>query len=268
MKKKGRKKTEGRIEPFIISWETLFNPTIEMAAELINAPVCIVEEWLVQGSFSITDGILSSKAIDFLAKKYVTRLHRYFDNCIQNWKSLDADEQKLFNEFRFKYSKLFVIRATKWNDIDHRCIERDFKNELNNKAREAFFEGFDNPNFPGVFEVLKSNDVYSVSDIECCRVKSDAKLLYCISHSFYYISKRKTAIPARPGFRNMVLEILIENRFHIFSGESDSNVLIDVCLSTYVKQPLLAIADVFGYTRHKNTTSHDQFKKEKAYCCR
>lgn len=263
MKRTRNNKPTHYIEHSIFSWETLFKPTIEMAAEIMNVSTCVIKEWLDQENCTFINDRLDDSAIDFLAKKYVVRLHRYFDNCTHNWKDLDDKDRDLFNEFRTRYSKNFFIRASEWKAIDYRRIERDFKDELESKAYDAFFAGHNIIKF----ELLQS-DITTAYKTNVVKAKDERVLLYLISHNLYYLSRKKTTIPIRPEYRDIVIEILIENRFHIFSGESDSNVLIDAMFHLFVKQPLLAIADVFGYTRHKNTTSHDYFKKEKAYCCR
>ena len=83
MKKRKRNTIAVQFEPLNSSWlDTLFSPTIEMASELMNVPVNVVEEWLTQEHLATdVDGKLSEAAIDFLADKYASRLHRYFDNC-------------------------------------------------------------------------------------------------------------------------------------------------------------------------------------------
>ena len=232
MKRKRNIKPTHYIEHSIFSWEALFNPTIEMAAEIMNVPKSVVAEWLNQENYTIIDERLDDSAIDFLAKKYVVRLHRYFDNCTHNWKDLDDKDRDLFNEFRTRYGKFFFRRASEWKDIDQRRIERDFRNELESKARDAFFEKYDSIRLKGIDELLQSDITVAYENI--VKVKNERILLYRISHNLYYSSRRKTTIPVSPEYRDIVIEILIENRFHIFSGESDSNVLIDVCLSTFV----------------------------------
>lgn len=263
MKRTRNNKPTHYIEHSIFSWETLFKPTIEMAAEIMNVSTCVIEEWLVQESYTVIDNRLDDSAIDFLAKKYASRLHRYFDNCVHNWKDLDDKDRDLFNEFRTRYSKFFFRRTSEWKDIDHRRIERDFRNELESKARDAFFERYDSIRLKGIDELLQSDITVAYENI--VKDKNERILLYRISHNLYYSSRRKTTIPVRPEYRNIVIEILIENRFHIFSGESDSNVLIDAMKHLFVKQPRLAIANVFGCTRHKDKISNE--KEIQTYCC-
>ena len=113
MEKKKRNKQAVRIEPLTISWlDTLFNPTIEMAAELMNVNVDIVDEWLAQEHLATEENNrLSNAAIDFLARKYASRLHKYFTNCLASWDTLDDKDKGLFSQFKRKYGKLLTVTA-------------------------------------------------------------------------------------------------------------------------------------------------------------
>lgn len=244
----------------------LFRPTVGMAAELMNVSVNVVEEWLSRVSFSLdTQGRLSDTGVDFLADKYVDYLHKYFDNCMSSLDDMDGEEWDLFIQFKARYGKIYRSHIEKWKDIDVKRIEKDFRKELNNKAFDAFYQeiGFIDEI---KFQAIPTQEIYVLRDSLDAFTRSEkAELLYKLSHSFYYVTRINTRIPIRPDCRDIILEILQENRFHIFSGESDSNVPIDALLSFKVKQPQLAIACVFGYTRHKNKKTHENIHKSKAY---
>lgn len=271
MKKRKRNTIAVQFEPLNSSWlDTLFSPTIEMAAELMNVSVNVVEEWLAQEHLATdVDGKLSEAAIDFLADKYASRLHRYFDNCLSSWDTLDAKERELFSQFKRKYGKFSHLWRDKWKDIDEKRIVRDFKAELKKKGQDYYFdgiEGFEPFEFPSiVVKGYNEIDAYPVYYLDA-EPKERSVLLFSISHSLYYGSRIKTRIPAKPEHRDIVLEILQENRFHIFTGESEDNVQIDaISSSTNVNQPQLAIVPVFGYPRHKNKLPHEIIDKNKAY---
>ena len=264
MRKRNSRNTDVQeFKPF--SFISLFRPTIDMAADLMNVSIDVVKEWLHRENLSSSqeDDILTEEAIDFLAEKYVGRLHKYFDNCIAYEDSLGSREQSLFDEFKAKYGKFYRRYIDKWDDIDTKKIAKDFKQELNNKTYDAFFGEFDISNLTDQVILAQelSNHIYEDGGIH----QGERVFLYEISRSIYYGSRLKSKAPKDPEYRNIVLEILQENRFHIFSEESDSNALIDAILSSYVKQPQLAIASVFGYRRHKNVGHHDNNHQSKTY---
>lgn len=241
-----------------------FAPTIDMAAELMNVPADIIREWLIQNEFWLDEEChLSQEAIEFLAEKYIKRLHRYFDNCVSAGDDLDSKELERFTTFKKKYGKIYRIRIKKWSDIDIHRIARDFKNELKHKAFSAYFDEFE----PFEFPTILLSEAVSIEIIARNKSRSNNSSLFTsISHSLHYGARIKKKVPARPRYRNIVLETLQENRFHIFSGESDSNALIDATLTLQVKQPQLAIATVFGYIRHKNKRFHETHNEIQAYC--
>lgn len=258
VKQRGQIEVEG-----LTVLDSLFTPTIEMAAELLNVSADLIKEWLVNNELELdAKGHLSESAIEFLSGKFVKRLHKYFDNCVSAGENLGDEEQALFKQFKGKYGKFYRIRINKWGDIDTHRIARDFKNELKRKAVSAFYDNFEAFEFPEVV-LSKAIPLESVANQDPQTRLS--LLLHSIPHSLYFGSRIKTKIPTRPESRNIVLETLQENRFHIFSGESDSNALIDATPTLQVKQPQLAIANVFGYTRRKNNRSHETRNKTQAY---
>ena len=252
-------------KPF--SFISLFGPTIDMAADLMNVSVNVVEEWLSRENLSLDeDEHLTEDAIDFLAEKYVNRLHKYFDNCLASLDNLDSKEQAIFEDFKSKYGKFYRRHINKWGDIDAKRIAKDFRQELSTKAYSAFFDGFEVIDFSK--QILAVQEVVPRIYWDNYTQYERGVLLYELSHSLYYGSRLKTKVPRIPEYRHIVLEILQENHFHIFSGESDSNALIDAFLSSYVKQPQLAFANVFGYLGHKNARFNEFFYQNKTCHCR
>ena len=265
--KKRKNKDTGAIQEFRpFSFISLFMPTIDVAADLMNVSVTVVEEWLSRENLLLDDeDQLTEDAIDFLSQKYVDRLHKYFDNCLTAWDHLDNKERVLFEEFKSKYGKFFRRHIEKWDDIDVKRIAKDFRQELSSKAYNAYFNGFEAIDFAEKIIAAKEVEPYIFSDNYTKYERG--VLLYELSHSLFYGARIKTKVPRIPESRHIVLEILLENRFHIFSGESDSNALIDAFLSSYVKQPLLAIASVFGYLWHKNSRFYENYYQTQTHYC-
>ena len=266
--KKKKQNTTLHFEPIT----ALFNPTIEMAAELMGISKSVVEEWLAQEHLNLVwENKLSDKALDFLAKKYVSRLRRYFINCQKSWADMDQEDRALFREFIGKYGRFFFFWVKDWKDIDTKRIERDFKKELLNKAAEAYFQDFTPYKLsPIIIEDTSRPQEFSIYDYLYHSVYTERpSLLTAVSHSLNYRARIKTHIPAPPEHRVIFLEILQEYRFHIFTGESDSDDIIEAYLSsTKLNLPWLVIASVFGSPRHKNKEYHERlFKKNKTYCC-
>lgn len=263
--KRKKQNTSQSIELFA----SLFNPTIEMAAELMGVSSSVVEEWLAQEHLSLVwENKLSDKALDFLAQKYVSRLHRYFINCKKSWAEMDAEDRALFREFTSKYGRFIFFWAKEWKDINTKRIERDFKKELRDKAVETYFHDITPYTFsPIEIEELSRSQDSSLYEHLCSPVYIERpSLLTVISHNLYFRARIKTHIPSPPELRHIFLEILQENRFHIFTGESEDNVIIDANSSSKnVNQPQLAIVPVFGYYRHKNNVLYEKNKVD--LCC-
>ena len=239
--------------------EAIFNPTVDMAAEIMNVPASTIVEWLSQEHYPIVGGDrLSNKAIDFLASKYVSRLHTYFDNCMSSWDSMDLHERDLFDQFRIQFGHTFPFWVNKWKDIDKKSLIRYFRSELAKKADEAFCAEF---NVAGSYSSLIFVDSPVLSD-RCYPIFEPVRisgLLTALSHSIFYGIRIKTELPSAPDYRNILLEILQENRFHIFTGDADSDGSFDAFLNRdSLKQPQIAITPVFGYSRHKNALLHEK----------
>ncbi len=268
--KKKRKNQNTTIMASDLSFiQTLFNPTIDMAAELMNVPTNVVKEWLDQEHLSLVHGDrLTDNAIDFLSKKYLARLHKYFDNCIDSWTDLEENERVLFNKFRRKYGSFILFWVWEWKDLDHKMITRDFKNELEKMAQRAYFPvfcSFEAPTSHGIEAIELDGDNLCFPHSE---LTENSLLLSTISHSLYYRARIKTRIPNNPVYRDILLEVLQENRFHIFTEESDSNDQIEAISQLFKeKQPQFTIATINGYLRRKNRITNECHKKNKAYCC-
>lgn len=264
--KKKKQNTTLHFEPIT----ALFNPTIEMAAELMGVSKSVVEEWLAQEHLDLVwENKLSDKAIDFLSKKYVSRLHRYFVNCKNSWENMDAKDRDLFHEFVSQYGKTFYFWVREWKDINSEKIERDFKRELQSKAAESYFQDFTPYDISSIIVDTTVAHEFSVYDFLYTEVKRERpSLLYSISRSLYYVARIKTRIPITPEFRNIFLEILQEYRFHIFTGESESDDIIEAYLSSNkLNLPRLVIASVFGSPRHKNKELYERdYNQDKTYC--
>lgn len=267
MNKKKQNTTTSFIEPI----SAFFNPTIEMAAELMGVSISVIEAWLDQERLKLVWGNkLSDKALNILAQKYVSRLHRYFINCKKNWSDMDEEDRDLFREFTIKYGRFFFFWVTDWKDINTKRIESDFKRELKNKAAEAYFQDFTPHSLsPILIEETSRHQEPSFYNYLYPANTERTSLLTAISHSLYYRARIKTQIPSPPEHQEIFLEILHEYRFHIFTRESDSDDVFEAFLSfPKLNQPRSVIANVFGFPRHKNKEFHERlFKKNKAYIC-
>lgn len=267
--KKKRKNHDTTIMASDLSFiQTLFNPTIDMAAELMNVPASAVREWLDQEHLSPVYGDgLTDNAIDFLSKKYLARLHKYFDNCMGSWTDLDENERVLFDKFRRKYGSIILFWVREWKDLDHKMIIRDFKNELEKMAHRAYFPdfcSFEAPTIHGIEAIELDGDYLCFPHSE---LTENSLLLSTISHSLYYRARIKTKIPNNPVYRDILLEVLQENRFHIFTEESDSNDQIEVISQLFKeKQPQFAIATINGYLRRNKKITNECYKENKTYC--
>lgn len=222
------------IQPFTI--ESLFLPSVDTAAEQMAISKEVIYEWLGQAQIPVEDDKLSKEAVDLLAGKYVEKLRRYYQNCTESFSNLPPEEIALFLEFTSKYGKAFR-KVRKWNDIDTRRIEKDFKRTLEYAAMEEFLEvhGYCTA-IEGVTFLEKgptiANQRLSYKNLICATISDrPTMLIFTISHSSPYCAHLKPKIPKLPHCRDVIIEYIIENRFHIFVDDSDLSGKAEVSLS-------------------------------------
>ena len=265
-RKKKRAISESKTELFSpFSFESLFRPTVKMAAELMNIRTSVIYEWLEQAQINIyPDDKLSPEAVDLLVAKYLEKTKRYFQNCIETVSEMDADDFHLFSEFISKYRKPFRS-AKKWDDINVYRIEKDFRNELQSKALDDYFHISD-AIVISEYSVVKEVDIFG-HEIYPSRPVNTPSVLFRITRSYQYNTVSRSKIPKKPLRRNILREILLENRFHIFVDESDHNGQFEASF-TYLKlnQPQVAIGDC-GTQRLQHIEFNEDKKTSPTHCC-
>lgn len=263
--KKKKTISESEIECFTpFSFESLFRPTVKMAAKLMDIRTCVIYEWLEQAQISINDDKLSSCAVDLLVEKYIERTKRYFLNCLDSVSEMSVEDYRLFMEFISKYRKPFRS-AKKWDDINVYRIEKDFRNELQSKALDDYFHIAD-AIVISEYSVVKEVDIFGY-EIYPSRPANTPSVLFRITRSYQYNTVLRSKIPKKPLRRNILREILLENRFHIFVDESDHNGQFEASF-TYLKlnQPQVAIGDC-GTQRLQHIRFNEDKKTIPTHCC-
>lgn len=243
--KRKKKKTisESEIECFTpFSFESLLRPTVKMAAEVMNVRSSVIYEWLEQAQISINDDKLSSCAVDLLVEKYIERTKRYFLNCLDSVSEMSAEDYRLFLKFTSKYGKPF--RSTnKWENINVKRIEKDFRDELKDKVYDEFFHITEVIDLKNIL-VAEEIDIYEY-DFYPKRASDSNSLLYHISRSYLYNTILHSRVPKKPQQRDILRVILLENRFHIFVDDSDHSGQFDASFTYQNKLnlPQVAIED-------------------------
>lgn len=234
------------------SFNDIFRPTVWKASELMNVGSDVIFDWLEQAQIHIdNDDRLSIEAVDVLSRKYVAKMQRYFQNCLDTFTDMSAEDHRTFAEFNAKYGKTFH-HVREWKDIDVKRIEKDFKQELQSSAFNDLF---------GTIECFAIDDYIEVREAPCIygyeiysSRPTTADILYSISRSILFNTHLRDKVPDSPLRRDICIETLYENRFHIFVDDSDDNGQIEARFTTTHKlfQPQIANIVNCGITRLQN----------------
>lgn len=154
-----------------------------------------LEEFLRAKGFAYPGSRISTKAIPELKKWYASKMRRYVQNALALTLAPDSEEGILFFQFCSKYLKHGHKAVKSWDDIDEMRLLMDFVDACYVEHSGA------------VSVVGKEND-----------------LLERIHRCFLFSLRLKKApkhccIPTKT-----IISFVLSNRYHIFSGEVDSNM--------------------------------------------
>lgn len=132
-------------------------------------------------------------AIDELKDWYVGKMRRYIRNAVALNLEAGSDEDILFHEFCSKYRKSGHQDVKSWEDIDEAKLLLDFEDEC-----------------WGLYYPFIS-------------IKSKGCLLDRIHRSFIFHLRLKKATKHSLCQVNLIISIILCNRYHIFTTEADAN---------------------------------------------
>ena len=181
-----------------------------------------LEEFLKAKGFAHQGSRISTKAIPELKKWYAGKMRRYVRNALALTLAPDSEEGILFFQFCSRYLKHGHRAVKSWDDIDETRLLMDFVNAC-----------------------------YAEHDYAVSIVSKKDDLLDRIHRCFLFSLKLKRAPKHYSSPSENIISFILCNRYHIFSGEADSNVGVTVhlantpCLFQF-NQPWSASRPVFA----------------------
>ena len=136
---------------------------------------------------------ISALAIDELKDWYVGKMRRYVRNAVALEVEVGSEEDILFYEFCSKYRKSGHQDVKSWEDIDEAKLLFDFEEE----CYELYY-----PLIP---------------------IKNKGGLLDRIHRSFIFHLRLKKTTKHSLSQVNIIISIILCNRYHIFTTEADAN---------------------------------------------
>lgn len=137
----------------------------------------------------------SYDAIDALKDWYLKRMRRYLRNGLAYEFEPGSIDEILFLRFCVAYRKFGHYEVTSWDDIDEFRLLHDFENSCLNEDLPFF----------------------------TIEPKGNETLLSRIHRSFLFYLRLKKSPKHNPYQARTILSIILCNRYHIFTGEADSN---------------------------------------------
>lgn len=136
-------------------------------------------------------------ALPELKEWYLKKMRRYVRNALAHGLEPGSEEESLFLEFCSNYHKFGHQDVKSWDDIDEFRLLQDFEAKC-----------------------LDTNHIY---DYDYWR---DSSLLGRIHRSFLFHLRLKKAPKYESVLSNTYISFILCNRYHIFTGEADSNAVI------------------------------------------
>ena len=137
------------------------------------------------------------EALSVLKEWYLKKMRRYVRNALVHELEPGSEEEFLFLEFCNKYHKLGHQDVKSWDDIDEFRLLQDFE--------------------------AKCLDTNHLFDYDYWR---DSSLLGRIHRSFLFHLRLRKAPKYKSVLSNTCISFILCNRYHIFTGEADSNAVI------------------------------------------
>jgi len=178
-------------------------PSIDDASSVMGLTTESITDILDSEGTKLRNGRkLTFAGIDVLAKKYVERMRRYFENFITS-KHFSVEEFSTFMDFCSTFSRTRT-QARTWDEISEQKLYKHFESEIWALCNGLFFTELDSS-----MESSYSTTCRDVSSrVVCSR-------LYHISHV--------ATKPTIDAFSRMTISFILMNRFHIFTSEPDDN---------------------------------------------
>ena len=175
------------IKPMALYYDSVCDATGMDHSELI--------EFLDSKQIAHSEFGIDFDAIDSLNEWYLKKMRRYLRNALAYDFEPGSTDEIVFYEFCREYSKFGHQEVKSWNDIDEERLLEDFVSKCLSDSYDS------SSNYKSKHFLL---DQIHRSYLFHLRLKKPFKTLYC---------QVKT-----------ILSFILCNRYHIFTGEADSNV--------------------------------------------
>lgn len=154
-----------------------------------------LEEFLKTKGFAHQGSRISTEAIPGLQEWYAGKMRRYVRNALKLTLAPDSEEGILFFQFCSKYLKNGHRVVKSWDDIDERRLLMDFVDAC--YAEHSFVISIEGRK-DDLLDRIHRCFLFSL------RLKKAPKLFYSPAEN--------------------IISFILSNRYHIFSGDSDSNM--------------------------------------------
>lgn len=181
----------------VISVQSPFTINIHAVRRATGMSYREIKSFLDSKGLSYSGNRITYDALPELKEWYLKKMRRYVRNALVHGLEPGSEEEFLFLEFCNNYHKLGHQDVKSWDDIDEFRILQDFE--------------------------AKCLDTNHLFDYDYWR---DSSLLGRIHRSFLFHLRLRKAPKYKSVLSNTYISFILCNRYHIFTGEADSNAVI------------------------------------------
>lgn len=181
----------------VISVQSPFTIYIHAVRRATGMSYREIKSFLDSKGLSYSGNRITYDALPELKEWYLKKMRRYVRNALVHGLEPGSEEEFLFLEFCNNYHKLGHQDVKSWDDIDEFRLLQDFE--------------------------VKCLDTNHLFDYDYWR---DSSLLGRIHRSFLFHLRLRKAPKYKSVLSNTYISFILCNRYHIFTGEADSNAVI------------------------------------------
>lgn len=181
----------------VISVQSPFTINIHAVRRATGMSYREIKSFLDSKGLSYSGNRITYDALPELKEWYLKKMRRYVRNALVHGLEPGSEEEFLFLEFCNNYHKLGHQDVKSWDDIDEFRLLQDFE--------------------------AKCLDTNHLFDYDYWR---DSSLLGRIHRSFLFHLRLRKAPKYKSVLSNTYISFILCNRYHIFTGEADSNAVI------------------------------------------
>ena len=181
----------------VISVQSPFTINIHAVRRATGMSYREIKSFLDSKGLSYSGNRITYDALPELKEWYLKKMRRYVRNALVHGLEPGSEEEFLFLEFCNNYHKLGHQDVKSWDDIDEFRLLQDFEAQC-----------------------LDTNHLF---DYDYWR---DSSLLGRIHRSFLFHLRLRKAPKYKSVLSNTYISFILCNRYHIFTGEADSNAVI------------------------------------------